>query len=529
MLTQGEPDIHQADFVVFRDALDRIDLERLGLKLFHGTLLSLRGNWAMIGSYSTPSLSGKMFKHGLVKEYSPLLSLAARILDLLVVFGSGILAFLWRFGHLEMSDRYELVLLVGTLLTGVTFTFFKLYESWRGRGLLKHLWITTLAWGTVVVILALLAFGTKTGAEFSRLWALIWAALAWSGLIVIRIAMRLVFNSFRRHGWNRRRIYVVGAGELGRNVARQLREAEWVGYDLVGFWDDNPELQGTRLENVPVISVETGCDLLNAGKEEIDEVWLALPFRAEQRMREIFLRLRHSTVRVRLVPDIFGFHLLNHSMTEIAGVPVLDLRASPMEGFNRILKATEDRVLAALILVLISPLMLLIALGVKLSSPGPVLFKQKRHGWDGRPIKVYKFRTMKVHREETGKVTQAKRSDPRITPFGAFLRRTSLDELPQFFNVLQGRMSIVGPRPHAIEHNEFYKDQVDAYMQRHRVKPGITGWAQVNGWRGETDTLEKMQKRVEYDLYYIENWSLWFDLKIIFLTLFKGFVNKNAY
>ncbi|HIE54086.1 MAG TPA: exopolysaccharide biosynthesis polyprenyl glycosylphosphotransferase, partial [Chromatiaceae bacterium] len=170
-----------------------------------------------------------------------------------------------------------------------------------------------------------------------------------------------------------------------------------------------------------------------------------------------------------------------------------------------------------------------IAMGVKLSSPGPVLFKQKRHGWDGKPIRIYKFRTMKVHEEKEGQVTQAKRGDPRITPFGAFLRRTSLDELPQFFNVLQGRMSIVGPRPHAIEHNELYKDQVDAYMQRHRVKPGITGWAQVNGWRGETNTLEKMEKRVEYDLYYIENWSLWFDLKIIFLTLFRGFVHKNAY
>ena len=200
-----------------------------------------------------------------------------------------------------------------------------------------------------------------------------------------------------------------------------------------------------------------------------------------------------------------------------------------MEGVNRFIKAAEDRILATLILVAISPLMLFIALGVKLSSPGPVLFKQKRHGWDGKPIKVYKFRTMRVHEEEEGKITQARRSDPRVTPFGAFLRRTSLDELPQFFNVLQGRMSIVGPRPHAVEHNEFYKEQVEAYMQRHRVKPGITGWAQINGWRGETDTLEKMRKRVEYDLYYIENWSLWFDLKIIFLTLFKGFVNKNAY
>jgi len=185
--------------------------------------------------------------------------------------------------------------------------------------------------------------------------------------------------------------------------------------------------------------------------------------------------------------------------------------------------------LALLILLLISPLMLLIALGVKLTSPGPVLFKQKRLGWDGQPFKVYKFRSMVVHREEGGLLTQASMGDVRVTPFGAFLRRTSLDELPQFFNVLRGTMSIVGPRPHAIEHNEQYKELVDDYMRRHKVKPGITGWAQINGWRGETDTLEKMRKRVEYDLYYIENWSLWFDLRIILLTVFKGFVNKNAY
>ncbi|MDH5184914.1 MAG: exopolysaccharide biosynthesis polyprenyl glycosylphosphotransferase, partial [Gammaproteobacteria bacterium] len=177
----------------------------------------------------------------------------------------------------------------------------------------------------------------------------------------------------------------------------------------------------------------------------------------------------------------------------------------------------------------ISPLLLFIAISIKLSSKGPVFFKQMRHGWDGRIIKVYKFRSMKVHQEFDGTVTQAIKRDPRITKIGAFLRRTSLDELPQFYNVLQGRMSIVGPRPHAVAHNEHYKEVVDQYMLRHKVKPGITGWAQVNGWRGETDTVEKMQKRVEFDLFYIENWSFWFDLKIIFLTVFKGFVDKNAY
>jgi putative colanic acid biosynthesis UDP-glucose lipid carrier transferase len=200
-----------------------------------------------------------------------------------------------------------------------------------------------------------------------------------------------------------------------------------------------------------------------------------------------------------------------------------------MVGINRVIKALEDRILGLVILVLVSPFILAIAIAIKLTSKGPVFFKQMRHGWDGKPIKVYKFRTMVQHMAENGQVVQASRQDTRVTKIGAFLRQTSLDELPQFWNVLQGRMSIVGPRPHALQHNEQYKDQIDLYMLRHKVKPGITGWAQIHGWRGETDTLDKMKKRVEYDLYYIENWSLWLDIKIIFLTLFNGFIHKNAY
>ncbi|MBF0238873.1 MAG: exopolysaccharide biosynthesis polyprenyl glycosylphosphotransferase [SAR324 cluster bacterium] len=207
----------------------------------------------------------------------------------------------------------------------------------------------------------------------------------------------------------------------------------------------------------------------------------------------------------------------------------MNLSSTPIAGVNRIVKGFEDRIFAFLILLLISPLMLAVAIGVKLSSPGPVFFKQKRHGWNGKEVEIWKFRSMIVHKEEPGQITQATKNDNRITPFGAFIRRTSLDELPQFINVLQGTMSIVGPRPHAVEHNEAYKDIVDGYMLRHKVKPGITGWAQVNGWRGETDTIDKMKRRVEFDLHYIENWSLWFDIKIIFLTVLRIFFDKNAW
>jgi putative colanic acid biosynthesis UDP-glucose lipid carrier transferase len=216
-------------------------------------------------------------------------------------------------------------------------------------------------------------------------------------------------------------------------------------------------------------------------------------------------------------------------MSEVAGHYAIDLSVSPMSGMSRFVKRSEDIIIGTLISIMILPVCLGIALAIKLTSPGPILFKQHREGSNGRRFKVYKFRSMRVHQEEAGQVTQAKKNDSRITPIGAFLRRTSLDELPQFYNVLQGRMSIVGPRPHALAHNEQYKELVESYMRRHKVKPGITGWAQVNGLRGETDTLQKMQRRVEYDLWYIDNWSLWLDLKIIVLTVFKGFINKNAY
>ena len=220
---------------------------------------------------------------------------------------------------------------------------------------------------------------------------------------------------------------------------------------------------------------------------------------------------------------------MNHGMSVVLGVPMLDISFSPMAGPNLVLKWLEDRVLAACILVLISPLLLAVAVAVKLTSPGPVLFKQRRHGWHGETIEVYKFRSMVVHQEAGDHVTQARRNDSRITPLGSFLRRTSLDELPQFINVLQGRMSIVGPRPHAVQHNLHYRELIPRYMLRHKVKPGITGWAQINGLRGETDTVDKMAARVQADIFYIENWSLWLDLKIILLTVLKGFGGKNAY
>jgi Undecaprenyl-phosphate glucose phosphotransferase len=274
-------------------------------------------------------------------------------------------------------------------------------------------------------------------------------------------------------------------------------------------------------------------DLLRFARHNpVDQVVLALPWSAERRLLGCVRKLRSLAVDVRLCPDHIGFHLPHRGVVHVAGVPLLGVLERPLSGWASVVKAVEDRALAALLLVLVAPLMLLLALAVRLTSPGPALFRQKRLGFNNEVIEVYKFRSMRLDQCDAGtgpRLAQATRHDPRITPLGRLLRRTSLDELPQLLNVLRGDMSIVGPRPHAVAHNQQYARLIDEYLARHRVKPGITGWAQVNGLRGETDTLAKMEQRVQHDLFYIENWSLGLDLKIILMTLLVAFTDPNAY
>jgi putative colanic acid biosynthesis UDP-glucose lipid carrier transferase len=450
------------------------------------------------------------------------LSLSARLLDALVIGLCGFAAYAWRFGFTLPSPDYLGLIVIGVLLALLFFPLFGLYRSWRGGLLIDLAGRVTLAWGMVFLTLALMLFAFRLGMGYSRIWVFLWGGLSAGGLIVLRIVTYGVLHQMRRRGLNQKRIALIGEGAAADEILRRTDEAHWAGYRIEAHFSADEVETSTALQHLDQL-----VTILH--QHAIDEVWIALPLRDEARIQHILMLLRHEPISVRYAPDISSLRLLNHDISTILGLPMLDLRATPMQGINLWLKAIEDTLLASLILLLVSPLMLLIALGIKLTSPGPVLFRQQRHGWGGRAIEVYKFRSMHLHDAAPNQVQQATRSDTRITPFGAFLRRTSLDELPQFINVLQGRMSIVGPRPHALAHNEHYKELIDSYMLRHKVKPGITGWAQVNGYRGETDTLEKMQKRIEYDLYYIEHWSLGLDLKIIALTLFKGFSHPNAY
>lgn len=470
-----------------------------------------------------------MFKHGVIQAYADIWSALMRALDpLLVVLTAWLSYFIYHHRWLPVDgDHFWLIILTAALVV-ILFPYFQIYHSRRGETIGAELQAVLSAWITVLIIVLFLGVVTKTTERFSRLWFTCWAVAALGSMLAARLALRYGLRQLRLHGRNQRRIVIVGAGELGHTVAGRLLDNPWTGLKVLGFFDDEPADPSSYPPEHPLLgNFDQLADYVH--HQYVDQVWLAIPWSRLELIDRVLYHLRYSTADIRLVPDLFSYRLLNTSISEVAGLPVFNLSTSPIHGVNRLVKGLEDRLLAGIILVLISPLLLAITLGVKLSSPGPIIFRQQRHGYDGREVEIWKFRTMKVHEEQAGDVTQATHNDPRVTSFGSFLRKTSLDELPQFINVLQGQMSIVGPRPHAIVHNEYYKRQIDHYVLRHKVKPGITGWAQVNGFRGETETLEKMQKRVEYDLYYIEHWSLWFDIKIILMTLVKGFRHKNAY
>jgi len=307
-------------------------------------------------------------------------------------------------------------------------------------------------------------------------------------------------------------------------VSRQLSQSSWAGLQVIGYVDDR--IEDRHLADESSLPRLGGVDDLAAvvAKEAIDEVWIAFP--GESLAERAQYQLRHLPVSIRLVIDCFAFKQSKFlSLNTVAGIPTLDFSVSPLHGVNRYIKEVMDRLFALILLILISPLLLVIAIGVKLSSKGPVFYRQERVGWNNRSFTMLKFRSMPVDAEAKTGAVWAKPGEQRATRFGAFLRKTSLDELPQLINVLTGEMSLVGPRPERPDFVEVFKDQVPNYMKKHMVKAGITGWAQVNGWRGDTD----LNRRIEHDLYYIQHWSVWFDLEIALRTVLTGFINKNAY
>ena len=382
-------------------------------------------------------------------------------------------------------------------------------------------------WAVIVILLLLLGWATRTLDAFDERAILAWMVAAPVTLFAAHRALPLVLPRLLAAEGMQRVAVIACGNEVGRRLAAQIRATPFLAIRFAGYFDDrNPERTADLASGAIIGPVRDLAE--HVKKNRVDLIYITLPMTSQPRILKLLDDLRDTTASIYVAPDIFHFDLIQARVDAIGGIPVVAVCETPFRGIAGLVKRASDIILASAILVLIAPLMLAIAAGIKLTSPGPVIFRQRRYGLDGREIIVYKFRTMTVL-EDGGAVTQATRNDQRVTPFGAVLRQLSLDELPQFVNVLQGRMSVVGPRPHAVAHNEMYRKLIKSYMIRHKVKPGITGWAQVNGLRGETDTLEKMRARIEYDLAYLRNWSLGLDLYIVWKTVFVVLQRDNAY
>lgn len=460
----------------------------------------------------------------ILKPHAPLFAFVLRAFDPLTALLVGLIAYRLYLGEFWPPERYVLFLSGAVLALVAIFPTFNLYEPQRGASLAHELRQLLVAWSLMGALVGSAMFATKSAEAFSRVWVGLWLVASLFVTAGFRVAARVALRLLRRRGYNLRHVVIVGAGRLGRAIAEQLDLATWTGLNVIGFYDDDAATHGNSVAGHPVLGsadrlAEDGAIL------GIDQVWIALPLRAEARIRDILNILREHSVEVRFVPDIYGFHLLNHSLTDVAGLPVVSLTETPMSGMNRVIKAVEDYALAVLALACTAPLLLAVALGVRLSSRGPVLYKQNRVTWRGEQFAMLKFRTMPAHAEETSGPVWSRHGERRATRFGAFLRRFSLDELPQLLNVLRGEMSLVGPRPERPEFVSLFRKEIPGYMQKHLVKAGITGWAQVNDLRGDTD----LRTRIQFDLYYIENWSLWFDLRILTLTVWRVFSSRNAH
>ncbi|MEP0546684.1 MAG: undecaprenyl-phosphate glucose phosphotransferase [Rhodothermales bacterium] len=463
----------------------------------------------------------------MLKERSRLLQRLLFVADLGLIAVAWVLAWVIRFEVLTPPEwipltRY-LAYLPGVLVVwGAVFLLSGLYRTRRAQRLPLVVFSVARAvfFGLIASVAAVFFYREFS---FSRLHMLTFGVLTSTLLVLLRLVIYAVLHRARQQGKNLRRVLVVGAGRAGQRLANAFRQYPWMGFEVVGFLDDHaeaPDVLGTLDDLIPVM------DRLAAEDRGVDLVYLCLPSWAGTKIEALIDAAATRLAHICLVPDLFQFEMiLNSRVSDIDGLPIIHLIDETPFDFRRVVKRSADIAFAAVVVLLLAPLFLVIAAAVKLSSPGPVFYRQERMGLNGRTFQMLKFRSMPVNAEAGTGAVWARPGENRATPVGAFLRRTSLDELPQFLNVLWGDMSVVGPRPERPIFIEEFKTRVPHYMLRHKVKAGITGWAQVNGWRGNTS----IEKRIECDLYYIQHWSLWLDVKIVFLTLFKGFVHENAY
>ncbi|MCG8044930.1 MAG: undecaprenyl-phosphate glucose phosphotransferase [Candidatus Thiodiazotropha endolucinida] len=385
------------------------------------------------------------------------------------------------------------------------------------------------AWSSAFAFLLLLAFVTKYTETYSRAVVLLLFVLGYLAQVSLHFGFRLIQRHMVSQEANTKAL-IIGSGALANHLYDRINNNPWMPEEVVGAvsaTDCDDTADHSSKSAMPVVGrLEDIKRMIRV--YDIQTIYIAVSLDSSPMIQQIYFELLNENVNIHWAPNIFALNLINHSVKELAGIPILTLSETPLIGSHLLIKAIEDLVLALLILILASPIMLITAILIKVESPGPIFFRQERTGWDGKQFRIWKFRSMRLHTEKDGIVKQATRDDPRITRIGRFIRRTSIDELPQLFNVLAGQMSLVGPRPHALQHNLAYSKRIEAYLARHRIKPGITGLAQIRGFRGETKELKQMEKRVKYDLEYINNWSLWLDLSILLRTPFN-LKNDNAY
>ncbi len=481
----------------------------------------------------------------------PVFSFVKRALDPLVILGT--LFAVTVVQREPFSGHYLVLAIIAFFVAAFLHEQIDAQRHWRSGRLVAFARDIFVGWAMFVGVMVLIGYATGFGYNYAPRVIGWWFLLTPFLLLAAQLGLRSYASGLRRAG-QVRKVVIVGINDTGRKLASRIAESPHRMMSVCGFFDDRTGARTEPPPPAPVLDEFDGADTDDDQDEEvaaiahapitvlgtmadtaayvreagINVIFISQPMTAQPRVRQLLDALQDTTASIYFLPDIYTFDLMQARFDEVGGMPVVAICETPFSGVNSLVKRASDIVIAAAILLLLAPVMLGIAAAVRLTSPGPAIFRQRRYGLNGDDIVVYKFRSMAVC-EDGDRVTQASKNDLRVTRLGAVLRRTSLDELPQFINVLLGSMSIVGPRPHAVAHNEQYRRLIKGYMLRHKVKPGITGWAQVNGLRGALDTPDKMDRRVQYDLYYIENWSIWFDLKIVALTVVKGFVHENAY
>lgn len=462
-----------------------------------------------------------------MRTHRSLISIPYRLLDALgIVCGTTLAA---QFTHLATIQDLAVIAATTLLIHLIASEVSGVYRSWRGSRLAHELYCLLLNWMYTAPLVLGAGLLTQLNSHFSYESKIIWLLITPLAMGSSRVLFRMVLKGMRKRGFNTRQFAICGLNPLGLQLADNIQASPELGLEFAGFFDDRPSNR---------IKEAMGRDLPSAGTlnrlaamarcGEVDMIFITFPMRAEKRIRDYLSKLSDTTASVYIVPDFFVFQMLHARWNQINGLPVVSVFETPIMGIDGVLKRGFDLLVASVLLAILALPLAIIAMLVKCSSPGPVFFRQKRYGLIGEEIKVWKFRSMRVC-ENGAIIQQATKDDDRITTLGRFLRKTSLDELPQLFNVLGGSMSLVGPRPHATAHNEQYRMLIEGYMLRHKVKPGITGLAQVHGWRGETETLEKMERRIEFDHCYIREWTLWMDMKILLQTVLVVFKQDNAY